>query len=257
MAQGLLIDMDGVVYGGDIMIPGADKFIARLLNEGIPFSFMTNNSQRTRLEAVRKLGRLGINVTENHVYTSAMATGKFLASQIPNGTAYVLGEGGLISSLHENGIILVNTDPDFVVLGEGRNFTLEMVQRAVDMILAGAKFVTTNRDPSPKKKGWDNLGIASTTAMIEEATGIKAFVVGKPGPVMMRGARKALGLETAETTIIGDTMDTDIRGGVQMGYKTILVLSGITKKEHLIRYAYKPDLVVESVNEIKMPLPWW
>jgi NagD protein len=257
MAQGLLIDMDGVVYGGDIMIPGADVFISRLLKEGIPFSFMTNNSQRTRLEAVRKLGRLGINVTENHVYTSAMATGKFLSSQIPNGTAYVLGEGGLISSLHENGITLVNTDPDFVVLGEGRNFTLEMVQRAVDMILAGAKFVTTNRDPSPKKKGWDNLGIASTTAMIEEATGIRAFVVGKPGPVMMRGARKALGLETAETTIIGDTMDTDIRGGVQMGYKTILVLSGITKKEHLIRYAYKPDLVVESVNEIKLPLPWW
>lgn len=257
MAQGLLIDMDGVVYGGDIMIPGADKFIARLLKEGIPFSFMTNNSQRTRLEAVRKLARLGINVTEKHVYTSAMATGKFLASQTPNGTAYVLGEGGLISSLHENGITLVNTDPDFVVLGEGRNFTLEMVQRAVEMILAGAKFVTTNRDPSPKKKGWDNLGIAATTAMIEEATGTKAFVVGKPGPVMMRGARKALGLETAETTIIGDTMDTDIRGGVQMGYKTILVLSGITKKEHLIRYAYKPDLVVESVNEIKLPLPWW
>lgn len=257
MAQGLLIDMDGVVYGGDIMIPGADKFIARLLKEGIPFSFMTNNSQRTRLEAVRKLGRLGINVTENHVYTSAMATGNFLASQTPQGTAYVLGEGGLISSLHENGITLVNTDPDFVVLGEGRNFTLEMVQRAVDMILAGAKFVTTNRDPSPKKKGWDNLGIAATTAMIEEATGIKAFVVGKPGPVMMRGARKALGLETAETTIIGDTMDTDIQGGVQMGYKTILVLSGITKKEHLIRYAYKPDMVVDSVNEIQLPLPWW
>ena len=257
MAQGLLIDMDGVVYSGDIMIPGADKFIARLLKEGIPFSFMTNNSQRTRLEAVRKLSRLGIIVTENHVYTSAMATGNFLASQTPQGTAYVLGEGGLISSLHENGITLVNTDPDFVVLGEGRNFTLEMVQRAVDMILAGAKFVTTNRDPSPKKKGWDNLGIAATTAMIEEATGIKAFVVGKPGPVMMRGARKALGLETAETTIIGDTMDTDIQGGVQMGYKTILVLSGITKKEHLIRYAYKPDMVVDSVNEIQLPLPWW
>jgi NagD protein len=257
MAQGLLIDMDGVVYGGDTMIPGADAFVAKLLKENIPFMFMTNNSQRTRLEAVRKLARLGINVTENHVYTSAMATGKFLASQIPGGTAYVLGEGGLLSSLHDNGITLVNTDPDFVVLGEGRNFTLEMVQRAVDMILAGAKFVTTNRDPSPKKKGWDNLGIASTTAMIEEATGIKAFVVGKPGPVMMRAARKALGLETAETTIIGDTMDTDIKGGVQMGYKTILVLSGITKREHLTRFAFKPDLVVDSVNEIKLPLPWW
>jgi NagD protein len=209
------------------------------------------------LDAVRKLDRLGIKVTEQHIYTSAMATGKFLASQVPNGTAFVLGEGGLLSSLHENGISLVNTDPDFVVLGEGRNFTLEMVQKAVDMILAGAKFVTTNRDPSPKKKGWDNLGIASTTAMIEEATGVKAFVVGKPGPVMMRAARKALGLETAETTVIGDTMDTDIRGGVQMGYKTILVLSGITKLDELKRYAYKPDLVVNSVNDIRMPLPWW
>ena len=257
MAQGLLIDMDGVVYGGETMIPEADAFIGKLLREQIPFMFMTNNSQRTRLEAVRKLARLGIKVTENHVYNSAMATGKFLASQIPEGTAYVLGEGGLLSSLHENGIRLVTTEPDFVVLGEGRNFTLEMVQRAVDMILAGAKFVITNRDPSPKKKGWDNLGIAATAAMIEEATGIKAFVIGKPSPVMMRGARKALGLEAAETTIIGDTMDTDIKGGVQMGYKTILVLSGMTKREHLSRFAFKPDMVVESVHNIKFPLPWW
>src|SRR5690606_12635245 len=158
----------------------------RLLQQNIPFMFMTNNSQRTRLEAVRKLHRLGIDVTEDHVYTSAMATGKFLSSQTPRGTAYVLGEGGLLTSLHENGITLVDSDPDFVVLGEGRNFTLEMVQRAVDMILAGAKFITTNRDPSPKKRGWNNLGIAATTAMIEEATGIRAFEVGKPSPVMMR-----------------------------------------------------------------------
>jgi len=257
MKHGLLIDMDGVVYGGDIMIPGADAFIAKLLEQEIPFMFMTNNSQRTRLEAVRKLAKLGIKVTEQHIYTSAMATGKFLASQIPKGTAYVLGEGGLLTSLHENGIVLVDNDPDFVVLGEGRNFTLEMVQRAVDMILAGAKFIATNRDPSPKKKGWTNLGIAATAAMIEEATGVKAFVVGKPSPVMMRSARKALGLETAETTVIGDTMDTDIQGGVQMGYKTILVLSGITKKEELMRYAFKPDIIVDSVNEIKLPLAWW
>ncbi|NOT75834.1 MAG: HAD-IIA family hydrolase [Cyclobacteriaceae bacterium] len=257
MAQGLLIDMDGVVYGGDLMIPGADVFIKSLVTANIPFSFMTNNSQRTRLEAVRKLHKLGMDVTEKHIYTSAMATGKFLSTQIPNGTAYVLGEGGLLTSLHENGITLIDTDPDFVVLGEGRNFTLEMVQRAVDMILAGAKFITTNRDPSPKKKGWANLGIAATTAMIEEATGIEAFVIGKPSPVMMRYARKSLGLEAAETTIIGDTMETDIRGGVQMGYKTILVLSGITKKDHLSRYAFKPDMVVESVSEIKFPLPWW
>jgi NagD protein len=257
MAQGLLIDMDGVIYGGDVMIPGADTFIKKLIQKDIPFNFMTNNSQRTPLEVVRKLKKMGIDVTPDHVYTSAMATGKFLASQKPNGTAYVLGEGGLLTSLYDNGLTMVETDPDFVVLGEGRNFTLEMVQRAVDMILEGAKFITTNRDPSPKKKGWANLGIAATTAMIEEATGIKAFVVGKPGPVMMRSARKALGLETAETTVIGDTMSTDIQGGVQMGYKTILVLSGVSKKEDLIKYAFKPDLVVNSVNDITFPLPWW
>lgn len=258
MKHGLLIDMDGVIYSGEMLIEGADKFIKRLLADKIPFTFMTNNSQRTRLEAVRKLKGLGIDVTEDHVYTSAMATGKFLGDQSPKGTtAYVLGEGGLLTSLHENRVTLVNTDPEFVVLGEGRNFTLEMVQRAVDMILSGAKFITTNRDPSPKKPGWNNLGIAATTAMIEEATGRKAFVTGKPSPVMMRSARKYLGLETAETTVVGDTMETDIQGGVQMGYKTILVLSGIAKKEELGNYAFKPDLIAGSVDEIAFPLKWW
>lgn len=257
MAHGLLIDMDGVIYGGDFLIPGADTFIARLLKDKIPFTFMTNNSQRTPVDAVRKLKKLGIDVTEKHIYTSAMATSKFLAGQVPNGTAYVLGEGGLLNSLHDSGLSLVDTEPDFVVLGEGRNFTLEMVQRAVDMILAGAKFITTNRDPSPKKTGWNNLGIAATTAMIEEATGVKAFVVGKPGPVMMRSARKFIGLETADTTVIGDTMDTDIQGGVQMGYRTILVLSGISKNEELKHYAFKPDLIVNSVQDIQLPLAWW
>jgi NagD protein len=257
MAHGLLIDMDGVVYGGDILIAGADRFVKKLKSDNIPFMFMTNNSQRSPLEAVRKLKRLGIEVTEGHVYTSAMATSHFLASQQPGGTVFVLGEGGLLTSLHDHGLRMVESDPDFVVLGEGRNFTLESVQRAIDMILAGARFITTNRDPSPKKKGWNNLGIAATTAMIEEATGRKAFVVGKPGPVMMRGARKALGLETAETTVIGDTMGTDIQGGVQMGYKTILVLSGIARKEELGYFAFKPDMIVDSVNEIAFPLPWW
>ncbi len=256
MAQGFLIDMDGVIYGGDIMISGADEFVARLMKENIPFTFMTNNSQRTPLEVVRKLRKLGIEVTEKHVYTSAMATGKFIASQRPNGSCYVLGEGGLLTSLHDHGLTLVETDPDFVVLGEGRNFTLEMVQKAVDMILAGAKFITTNRDPSPKKKGWNNLGIAATTAMIEEATGTKAFVVGKPGPVMMRSARKFIGLETADTVVIGDTMETDIRGGVQMGYKTILVLSGVSTRADLPHFAFKADMIVESIKDIQLPLTW-
>jgi NagD protein len=257
MAQGLLIDMDGVIYGGNALIPGADVFINNLIKKDIPFAFITNNSQRTRLEAMRKLKRLGIEVSEKHIYTSAMATAAFLASQTPNGTVYVLGEGGLLSSLTEHGLTMVETEPDFIVLGEGRNFTLEMVQKAVNMILEGAKLIATNRDPSPKRKGWDNLGIAATAAMIEEATGKKAFVTGKPSPVMMRSARKYIGLETAETTIIGDTMETDIRGGVQMGYKTILVLSGVSKRENLNDYAFKPDLIVNSINEIDLPLKWW
>jgi NagD protein len=259
MKQGLLIDMDGVIYSGEELIFGADTFIKKLIDQDIPFAFMTNNSKPTSLEVVRKLKRLGITVETKHIYTSAMATGKFLGDQCPSGggTAYVLGEGGLLTSLHENGITLVDSDPEFVVLGEGRNFTLEMVQRAVDMILTGAKFITTNRDPSPKKPGWNNLGIAATTAMIEEATGRKAFATGKPSPIMMRLARKYLGLETAETTVIGDTMETDIQGGVQMGYKTILVLSGISTKDQLGRYAYKPDLVVGSVDKIEFPLKWW
>jgi NagD protein len=257
MKQGLLIDMDGVVYSGEQLIHGADNFINALVKNDVPFTFMTNNSQRTPLEVVRKLKRLGINVETKHVYTSAMATGQFLAAQSPNGTAYVLGEGGLLSSLHDNGITLVDSDPEFVVLGEGRNFTLEMVQRAVDMILAGSKFIATNRDPSPRKPGWNNLGIAATTAMIEEATGRKAFVTGKPSPVMMRSARKFLGLETAETTVIGDTMETDIQGGTQMGYKTILVLSGIATKEQLSQYAFKPDMVVSAIDQVELPLKWW
>ena len=257
MKQGLLIDMDGVIYGGDKLIPGADVFINNLIKSDIPFTFMTNNSQRTPREVLNKLKRMGIKVTENHVYTSARATGQFIASQKPAASVYVLGEGGLIQSLLDNDLVMVDSDPDFVVLGEGRNFTLEMVQRAVDMILEGAKLIITNRDPSPKKKGWNNLGIAATSAMIEEATGLEGFVVGKPSLVMMRSARKFIGLETAGTTVIGDTMETDIHGGVVMGYKTILTLSGVFDKENLNKYAFQPDLIIKSVADLKFPLPWW
>lgn len=255
MAKGFLIDMDGVIYSGKKLIPGADKFVAQLQEHEVPFLFLTNNSQRTSRDVVNKLEGLGINVGEEHVFTSAMATGWFLSRQKPNGTAYVLGEGGLISSLHEHGYVLVAEDPDFVVVGEGRNFTLEMVSQAVDMILEGAKLVATNLDPSPKIKGWSNLGIKAVIAMIEEATGIKAFSVGKPSPVMMRVARKKLGLSTADTTMIGDTMATDILGGIQVGYNTILTLSGITKEEDIKNFAYSPDLVLPSIADFDL-LDW-
>jgi NagD protein len=257
MKNGLMIDMDGVIYASDTLIEGSDAFIKRLLDEDISFTFLSNNSQRTRMESVEKLEKLGISVTEEHIYNSAMATGTFLKEQYPGCTAYVLGEGGLLDSLEQSGVIAVESDPDFVILGEGHEFTLKMVHGAVDMILAGARFIATNRDPSPRKAGWNNLGIAATAAMIEEATGIEAFVIGKPSPVMMRSASRYMGLEPSQTTIIGDTMETDIKGGIYMGFKTILVLSGIADKQNLTQYAYKPNLVVNSVDEIVFPLKWW
>ena len=253
MAKGFLIDMDGVIYSGNDLIPGADTFISTLLKKKVPFLFLTNNSQRTPRDVINKLAGLGIEADESHVYTSAMATGQFLARQKPHGTAYVLGEGGLLTSLHENGLSLVSQEkPDFIVVGEGRNFTLEMVSHAVEMILGGARLIATNLDPSPKKHGWANLGIKAVIAMIEEATGKKAFSVGKPSPVMMRAARKKMELTTGETIMIGDTMDTDILGGIQVGYRTILTLSGVSKRDHLENYAFGPDLIVDSVAEIDL-----
>lgn len=252
MKKGFLLDMDGVIYSGDDLIPGADKFIAQLQEKKIPFLFMTNNSQRTPVDVVNKVVKMGIKVEEKNVYTSAMATAWFLSFMKPNGTAYVLGEGGLITSLAQQGYTLVNSNPDFVVVGEGRNFTLEMVNQAVDMILSGAKLIATNLDPSPKKKGWSNLGIKAIVAMLEEATGKQAFSVGKPSPVMMRSARKYLGLEASETIVVGDTMGTDILGSVQLGYTTVLTLSGVTQKEDIDDYPFKPDMVVGSVKDLNI-----
>lgn len=256
MKQGFLIDMDGVIYIENEPIPGAADFINKLLKEDIPFTFMTNNSQRTPLDGVRKVAKMGIKIQPKHVYTSAMATAHFMGHQFPNGTAYVLGEGGIIKSLHENGFNLVQSNPDFVVVGEGIDFTLEMVRKAIDFILEGSKFIATNLDATPRKKGWNNLGIAAVVAMIEEATGKKAFSVGKPSPVMMRSARKHIGLATDEVTVIGDTMATDIQGGVSVGYKTILTLTGMTKREQLVDYPFKPDLIVDSIADIKLPIEW-
>lgn len=252
MSHGFLIDMDGVVYGGEKLIPGAKEFIQGLVTRELPFLFMTNNSQRSRRDVVTRLRRMGIEIQEKHVFTSAIATARFIARQKSDATAYVLGEGGLLNSLHEEGVSLVQQEPDYVVVGEGRNFTLEMVDHAVNLILDGAKLIATNRDPSPRIKGWTNLGIAAVVSMIEEATGVSAFTIGKPNPIMFRAARKELGLRSAETTIVGDTMDTDILGGVQMGYRTILVLTGVSQESDLKRYAFRPDRIVSSVAELDL-----
>ncbi len=250
---GFLLDMDGVVYSGAKTIPGATDFVAQLLERKIPFAFITNNSQYTRRDIAIRLRRMGFgHIKEQHIYTSAMATGTFLASQIPGGTAFVLGEQGLVLSLHENGFAMVDKDPDFVVVGEGRNFTLERLEKAIDFVIDGAKLIATNLDPSPRIKGWNKPGIAAIVALLENATGKKAFSVGKPNPVMLRAARKSLGLQSAETCIIGDTMQTDILGGVQLGLKTILTLSGWSTREILKEYSYKPDLVIDSIADLDL-----
>jgi NagD protein len=247
---GFLIDMDGVLYRGPELIPGADRFIQELRDREIPFRFLTNNSQRTRRDMVARLVRLGLEVEEEHVFTSAMATAQFLAHQKPKGTAYVIGEGGLLTALHQHGYAVVDHDPDYVVVGEGRTFNLELVEAAVRMILKGAKLIATNLDPNCPTQNGLRPGCGAMVAMLETATGVKAFSVGKPSPVMMRAARKELGLTTDETSMIGDTMETDILGGVQLGFHTILVLSGGTKLDDLPRYAYRPELVVESLAEL-------
>ncbi|OWK38342.1 HAD-IIA family hydrolase [Fimbriiglobus ruber] len=247
---GFLIDMDGVLYRGADLLPGAGEFVRELRVREIPFRFLTNNSQRTRRDVIAKLARMGIEAEEEHVFTSAMATARFLAEQKPDGTAFVIGEGGLLTALHQHGYAVVDHDPDYVVVGEGRTFNLELVETAVRMIMGGAKLIATNLDPNcPTANGSLRPGCGAMVAMLEIATGVKAFSVGKPSPVMMRAARKELGLSTDETTMIGDTMETDILGGVQLGFHTVLVLSGGTRREDLQKYAYRPGVVVQNLAD--------
>ena len=246
---GYLIDMDGVIYRGHELIPGADRFIQELRSEKVPFLFLTNNSQRARRDIATRLQRLGMEVEEEHVYTCAMATARFLAQQKPGGTAYVIGEGGLLTALDGQGFSIVDHDPDYVVVGEGRTFSFEMAEAALNMINNGAKLVATNLDPNCPTRDGSRPGCGALVAMLESASGIKAFSVGKPSPLMMRAARKELGLSTDETCMIGDTMETDILGGVQLGFHTALVLSGGTKRDDLPKYAYRPEFVAESLGE--------
>jgi NagD protein len=221
-----------------------------LLDDQTPFLFLTNNSQRTRRDAAMKLQRMGIRVSEKHVFTCAMATARFLARQKPHGTAYVIGEGGLLQALHENGYAIVDKSPDYVVVGEGRTLSFEMLESAVQLVLDGAKLVATNMDPNCPTQTGTRPGCGAVVALIEAAAGVRAFSVGKPSPIMMRAARKELGLAASETVMIGDTMETDILGGVQMGYRTILVLTGSTSRGDLCRYSYRPDMVIDSIADL-------
>lgn len=244
---GFLLDMDGVIYRGNQLIPGADAFVKRLRELGIPFRFLTNNSQRTRRDVALKLTRLGLDADEDDVFTCAMATARFLAKQKPNGTAFVIGENGLAAALHKNGYTVVDDDADYVVVGEGRTLTFEMIERGVRLVEKGARLIATNPDPNCPTDAGTRPGCGAIVAMIERATGRSAFSVGKPSGVMMRMAQYELGVRSAETIMVGDTMDTDVLGGVGMGYQTVLVLSGHTRMEDLHKYAYRPDWIIPSV----------
>jgi NagD protein len=247
-----LVDMDGVLISGPSVIPGAAQFVKRLNESQGKYLVLTNNPIYTAKDLAHNLKQMGLDIPPELIFTSAMATAQFLQKQRPNGTAYVIGESGLTSAMHEAGYIITEHDPDYVVLGETSAFSLENLTKGIRLISDGARFVATNPDPS----GPTAMGIVpacgAVAAMIEKATGVSPFFVGKPNPLMVRTALNYLGVHSEETIIVGDRMDTDIIGGVQNGMDSILVLTGVTKHEQIERFSYIPTYVVDSVAKIKV-----
>lgn len=245
-----IIDMDGVIYHGNRLLKGAAEFVAWLQSNNKKFLFLTNSSERSPAELSQKLGRLGIQVGPEHFYTSALATAAFVASQRPGGSAFAIGEPGLINALYAAGYTMNNVNPDYVIVGESRSYSLETLEQAVTLVLKGARLIGTNPDLTGPTETGLVPATGSLIAPIEMSTGRKAYFVGKPNPLMMRHALKALGATREVTAIIGDRMDTDMIAGVETEIETILVLSGVTKPEDIDRFAYAPRHVLEGVFEI-------
>ena len=249
-AKHFLIDMDGVIYRGDKIIAGADRFIARLKSLKRKFLFLTNASSRTPEDLQAKLSRLGIEVSAESFYTSALATAAFLQSQSPSGRAYAVGDKGLIVALQQAGYQITERRPDYVVLGQTEDFA--KLKKAVQLISEGVPFIATNPDiTGPAEEGIEPA-VGAIAAMIEKATGKSAYFIGKPNPLMMRKALQRLGVHSSETAIIGDRMDTDIVAGVESGLQTILVLSGVTSLEDIARYPFRPNFILPSVSHIRL-----
>ncbi len=248
--KAFIVDMDGVLYHGNRLLRGAAEFVAWLRAKGKRYLFLTNSSERSPAELSQKLARMGIEVEAEHFYTSALATAGFLASQKPGGSAFVIGEPGLISALYGAGYTMNDVNPDFVVIGESRGYNYEAIEKAVRLVMGGARLIGTNPDVSgPGERGLVPA-CGALLAPIELATGRKAYFVGKPNPLMMRHALRKLGSTREETAIIGDRMDTDIIAGIESDIETILVLSGVTSREELSAFAYAPRHVLEGVFEI-------
>jgi NagD protein len=248
--NGFICDMDGVIYHGNKLLPGVKEFVEWLTKEKKKFLFLTNSSERTPKELQEKLARLGVKVDKDKFYTSALATAMFLSNQKPKGSAYIIGEAGLINALYDVGYSMNNIDPDYVVMGEARSYGYEKIEKAVNLVIGGAKLIGTNPDIS----GPIEDGIAPATkaliSPIEVATGKSAYFVGKPNPLMMRNALKILGCTREETIIIGDRMDTDIIAGIESEIDTCLVLSGISSRETITQFPYQPKYILKGVFEI-------
>lgn len=247
-----LMDMDGVLVRGAQLIPGADEFIQRLRDAGIPFLILTNNSSYTPRDLQVRLARAGLHVKEHEVFTSALATAQFLQRQRPGGSAFVIGESGLTTALHDAGYVLTDIQPDYVILGDTTMYSFQRLTLAVRLILEGARFIATNPDAVGPTENGIIPATGALAAMVAEATGVKPYFIGKPNPLMMRAALRRLGAHSETAVMIGDRMDTDIVAGTEAGMRTILVLSGVTRPEQVARFPYQPTAIVESVASIEV-----
>jgi NagD protein len=252
MPKSYLCDMDGVLVFGSQAIPGANEFIQRLQAAEAKFLVLTNNSLYTQRDLHVRLMRIGLDVPVDAIYTSAMATAQFLASQHPGGSAYVIGEAGLTTALHGAGFIMTDQNPEYVVLGETLSYSFERITQAMRFVAAGARFIATNPDVTGPGEGGMVPATGSVAALISAATGVRPYYIGKPNPLIMRTALRTLNAHSEDSVMVGDRMDTDIVIGTESGLETILVLTGVTRREDVERYPYRPTYIVESVADIEV-----
>jgi NagD protein len=245
-----LTDMDGVLIHEGVPIPGADAFVKRLRESGKPFLVLTNNSIYTARDLHARLRRMGLDVPVENIWTSALATAKFLDDQRPGGTAYVIGEAGLTTALHDIGYVLTDHEPDYVVLGETRTYSFEAMTKAVRLIKGGARFIATNPDETGPSAEGPLPATGAVAALITKATGKQPYFAGKPNPLMMRTGLNAIGAHSETSAMIGDRMDTDVLAGLEAGMVTYLVLTGLTTREEIEQYPFRPSRIVDSIADL-------
>ncbi|WP_251442934.1 HAD-IIA family hydrolase [Microbacterium sp. USTB-Y] len=245
-----LTDMDGVLVHENDAIPGASELLANWESSGIPYLVLTNNSIFTARDLSARLRTSGLNVPEERIWTSALATADFLKQQLPGGSAFVIGEAGILTALHDAGFIMTETNPDFVVVGETRNYSFEAITKAIRLIDGGARFIVTNPDATGPSADGPLPATGAIAALITKATGRDPYVVGKPNPMMFRSALNKIGAHSKRTGMIGDRMDTDVVAGIEAGLHTVLVLTGISDTAEIEKYPFRPDEVVQSVADL-------